>query len=282
MKTILVPTDFSKNSLNAIDYAVALAKKKRAKIILLNTYHHAPPAVDIPTPSDVINSLRIDSISKLETICSEIIKRKKVKCEYISRFDLAVPGIVNVIKEKKADIVIMGTKGASEVKKLLIGSNTANVIEKATCPVISIPEGAVFNGIKKILFATDYNESDINVIKKIVELAKMFDAKITILHISDGEFNHFSENAYLKEFKNKVQKKIHYSKISYKLTEGKRLENALQDEIDKTNPDLLVMSTERRNLLEKLFGSSATKRMVYRSEIPLMVFHHKRKSVVFI
>src|ERR1051326_2237606 len=133
MKTILVPTDFSKNSLNAIDYAVALAKKENAKIILLNSYYFLPSSSDIPYPADIIQSLRTDSINKLNFLCEEISKRKKIKCKMVSKFDLTVPAIIETATEKKAGLIVMGTKGASGLKEVLMGSNTASVIEKAKC-----------------------------------------------------------------------------------------------------------------------------------------------------
>jgi len=165
---------------------------------------------------------------------------------------------------------------------VLMGSNTASVIEKATCPVIAVPESASFDGVKKITYATDYRESDIDALKKLIEIAKPFNARITILHASDEEFSRYSEETYLNDFKNKVKKKIRYDKISYKLIYGKYLPKALGEEIATSAPDLLAMSTQHRNAVEKFFGTSITKKMAFHSKIPLMAFHHKKESVVFI
>lgn len=281
-KTILVPTDFSKNSLNAVEYASAIAKKEKAKIILLNAYHYIPPSSDIPLPSDIIHSMHIDSLEKLSALCSEIVKSKKIKCEFLSKFDLAVNAIIETSKEKKSDLIIMGTKGASGIREVLMGSNTASVIEKSKCPLIAVPEKAGYTGINNIMYASDYHESDIDALKKLVELARFFKSRIIVLHASDEEFNRFSEEEYLKIFKNRVQRKIRYNRISYKLAFGKLLKKVLQKEIEESNPDLIAMSTRHRNLFEKLFGTSVTRKMAFHSEIPLMAFHHKKESVVFV
>ncbi len=282
MKTILVPTDFSKNSFNAVEYASAIAKKENAKIILLNAYHYTPPATDIPMLSDIFETMRTASNERLSALCSEIIKSKKIKCEYISKFDFAVTAIIETSKKEKADLIVMGTKGASGIKEILMGSNTASVIEKAKCPVIAVPENAVFSRIKNIVYASDYHESDIDALRKSVEIAKLFKAKITILHCSDGEYNRLSEEEYMKSFENKVQKKIRYEKMSFKLVYGSFMEGLLQKEIEQSSYDLIAMSTGHRNLFEKIFGRSVTKKMAFHSEIPLMAFHHKKESVVFI
>ena len=284
MKTILVPTDFSKNSINAIDYAVALAKKENAKIILLNGFHIGIGTPDISGQlySDMLDKKRKEVNKKLHALCVEITESKKVKCAYVSKFDLAVDAILETIIETKPDLVIMGTRGVSTIKEVLMGNNTVKIIEKATCPVIAVPEVARFEGIKKITYATDYHASDIDALKKLVEIAKLFNARISVLHVSDEEFDRYSEETYLNEFKNIVKKKIRYDKIIYKLAYGKQLEKILDEEIKKSPPDLLAMSTQHRNLIEKLFETSVTQKMAFHSEVPLMAFHHKKESEVFV
>ncbi len=278
MKTILVPTDFSKTSLNAIEYASEIAKKEKAKIILLNAYHYFPPSSDIPLPADIIDSLRTESTSKLNALCKETVKDEKIKCETVSKFNFAFPAILETAEEKKADMIIMGTTGASGIKEMFMGSNTASVIERAKCPVLAVPAIAGFNGIKKILYASDYHASDLDALQKLVEIAKLFKAKIIVTHISDEEFNQFSEENYLNNFKNIVKRKINYDKISFNLSVGKQVEKVLQKEIDALKPDLLALSMQHRNFFEKIFGSSLTKKMSYHSEIPVIAFHHKKEA----
>lgn len=283
MKTILVPTDFSKNAGNAVQYAIKIAKKQKAKIILLHVFHFPYVTPDTPVQfiSETIEEIQKTSEKKLKLLSSDIIK-SKIKCEYLNHEGLPAGVILETIEKKKPDLVIMGTKGASGIKELIMGSNTAKVIEKSTHPVIAIPAGAKFNGIKKIIYASDYHTSDIDALKKLVELAKFFNAKIVVLHVTDGAFNQYSEETYLNDFKNKVRKKIKYEKITYKLASGKYLPSVLEKNIKEELPDLIAMSNRHRNLFERIFGSSVTKKMAYHSKIPLMAFHHKQESVVFI
>lgn len=282
MKTILVPTDFSKNADNAIKYAAAIAKKENAKIILLHAFYFVYTSPDVPAlfVSETNEIIEQAAEKKLKTICSGIIK-SKVECEYLNKQGPAVYTILEVIEKKKPDLVIMGTKGASGIKKMLIGSTTTKIIEKAKSPVISVPEDAKFRGIKKIIYATDYQSSDIEALKKLVEIAKLFHAEIIVIHASDEEFNIYSGETYLDDFKDRVRRKVRYEKISYKLIFGKQLEQVLQKQVTELQPDLLAMSTQYRNVFEKLFWASMTKKMAYHSEVPLMAFHHKQESAVF-
>ena len=282
MKTILVPVDFSKNSLNAVEYAAAIAKKEKAKMILLHAYHFSPPTSDVPLPGDVVHSLRAEATKKLNALCVEITQIKKIKCEYLVKYDFAVNSILEMSKEKKADLIVMGTKGASGIKEIFLGSNTAKVIENTKIPVIAVPEKAAFSAIKKITYATDYHASDFAVLKKVALLAKSFRAKINVIHAANEELTPETEDMLLDRFKSKAKKKVPYPKISYGIRYGTHLEKILQEHVSKEKPDLIAMSTQRRNLLEKFFGTSATQKMAYHSSIPLLTFHHKQASAVFI
>ncbi len=205
-----------------------------------------------------------------------------MKCELLSKYDLAVNAIIETIKEKKTDFIVMGTKGASGIKEILMGSNTASIIEKANCPVIAIPEGAKFKGIKKITYATDYRESDVPALKNLIEIAKPFNAEILVLHASDDEFTHFSEEVFMNEFMNKIQKKINYKKLVYKLVYGKHLTKVLDKHIEQNSPDLIAMSTRHRNMFDKIFGTSITKKMAYHTKMPLIVFHYKQALAMYL
>ncbi|TAL63285.1 MAG: universal stress protein [Bacteroidetes bacterium] len=284
MRTILVPTDFSKNAKNALDYAASVAKKENSKLILLHAFHIFYPSSEIPVAMVVeeVSGTQKKAEEELNKLCLEIKKNKKLKCDFICREGLAVDILLEVSRKIRPDLIIMGTKGASGIREVILGSNTAKVIEKAICPVIAVPAGASFKGIRNIVFSTDYHESDVNALKKTTGIAKIFGSRINILHASDREFTQEVEEGLMRQFMKTVSKKIKYSKISSLVKYGELPENILQDYIKKKKPDLIAMSTQRRSLLEKLFGTSITKKMAYHTNVPLLAFHHKHESVVFI
>ncbi|HEY4797635.1 MAG TPA: universal stress protein [Bacteroidia bacterium] len=284
MKTILVPTDFSHNAECALTYAVALAKKEKAKLILLHAYHLH---YSLPTTSDEYYTQAISAKENIANeyqrqLCHEIKREHNVDCEYKSKYGLAVDVILETAGKIRADLIIMGTKGASGLQQLFLGSNTAKVIEEAKCPVIAVPAEAKFKGIKKITFATDYFESDISSLKKMVEIATLFHSRITIIHVSDDEFTLESEKDLMQTFKAKIHKQIDYENIHFEIVHGNDLERSLAKHIEQENPDLLAMSTHHRSFLDKLFEGSITKRMAFHTRVPLLVFHHKTESVVFL
>jgi nucleotide-binding universal stress UspA family protein len=283
MKTILVPTDFSINAIKALDYAVLLAKKRKSKIILLHVYSMVYINPDVPMEfySEELFLLEKEAAKKLNRLQARI-NASKVLCEIINRQGSVVDSILEIIKKKKASMVIMGTKGATGMRELLIGSVTAKLISRATCPVIAVPEKNSSAGIKKIIYATDFHTSDIASLRQLATIADLFKAKINIVHIADGEYTNSDEIEYMEKFAQKVKQKISYKFINHEILYSSDVEKKLERFVKENKIDLIAVSTRHRNLIEKFFGKSITKRLAYHINIPMMVFHYKQEPVVLL
>lgn len=282
MKNILVPTDFSENAENALYYAIDIAKRLNAKIILLHAYqnNYSNPYIPLDYAVEENKQMAISSDNRLKEESLKIKQIGEIEYEYMSVEDSPVGATINTIKEKKIDLVVMGTKGESNFLNSVFGSNTAKIIEKASCPVIAVPEEAIYNEIKKITYATSYNYSDIYVLEKVVEMAKLFHAQVNVLHISDNTRSQAEEKKKMKMFMDEANQNILYNNMSFQLLEGENVEDALEKYLDDDSTSMLVMSTHHRGFFDKLFGKSITKHMVYHTNIPLMAFHHTAESAV--
>ena len=279
MKNILVPTDFSKNAENAFLYAIEIAKKENAKLILLHTYdiNYTNAYVPLNLILEEFETLKKDSKRGLDELCYKIVQIGNINYEAISRKGETVETIINVIKEKDIDMVIMGTKGASGLAGAIFGTNTAKVIEKVKCPVIAVPSGVVPEPIKKITYATSYESNDIDGLKKAVELAEVFNAQVNVLHISDYTDSPEMEKMEMKKFMNDVNKKIHYNNMSFQLLNGSSVELVLDKYISDNSTSMLVMSTHHRDFFDRIFGRSLTRQMAYHTKVPLMALHYSKK-----
>ena len=280
MKTILVPTDFSKNASQALNYAIELAKHQNAKLILLNAYHvdFANSYVPVNLIENELKETEKKADAHLKTFLTKIQHAGNIKCECISTQDLAVDAILTAIKDHSVDLVVMGTKGASGLTEVLLGSNTASVIEKATCPVIAVPEDSHYNTIHRITYATNYHNSDIEALIKVIEIAKPFNAQINVLHISDEFTKETEEKHKMEVFMGQVETKVAYNNLSFQLLKGENIGQKLAEYLDNDATDLLVMSTLHRNIFDKIFNTSLTKKLVFHSKVPLMAFHYKKKE----
>ena len=273
---ILIPTDFSKLSLVAVNYAVKMAKKLSAEIVLLNViFISAPPramvAVKVKSIEDamfdnakqvsiqLINELKAEHKGKLN-ISYEIIKGYPVE-EIVESYAI----------HNKVDLIIMGTKGASGLAKILIGSNAASVINNSDIPVIIVPAFARFNNIKHIVYATDVLNLN-KELKMIVPFAQLFDATIHILHIG-------SSKSKMKINTKTIIDNIKYSKITFHVSINDDISEGIEEYIADTKADILAMFTHDLTFFEKLFEKSVTRQMALHSRIPLLTIKkHPSKS----
>lgn len=277
MKNILVPTDFSKTAEHALEFAAELAKKENAKLILLHVYdiNFTNGYVSSDILTEDLTELEAKSQMGLNALNAIIEKIGDIEHESVIVQGDAIDGILKIIHENDIDLVVMGTRGASGLKGAIFGSNTAQVIEKATCPVIAIPEGVLYKTIKKITYATCYLKSDIEGIKKVVEIAEPYNAQINVLHITNENESPKVATADMKAFMEKVNDKIGYSNISFQLLEGASVEKTLEKYVNDNSTCMLVMSTHYRDFFDKIFGKSITQQVAYHIQIPLMTLHHR-------
>lgn len=281
MKTILVPTDFSDNADNALYFAIELAKKQNAKLVLIHAFQL--PIVVAAVPYDIINNekleLKKEAENNLKAQCLKIKHSGNLTYEYILEEGDAVDVILKHAKEKKADIIIMGTKGASGLKAVLFGSITESVIEKTELPVLAIPNKTKFSTpIKTITFATNYNLNEIESIKKLIEIAVVLESKIKILHITDEDITNEHEVNLMNKFMKLVNSEITFKPITFQIIHGKNITQQLLNLISSGNTDMLVLSTHYKNFMKNLLEKNITKQVVLKTTIPIVAFHYNDKQ----
>jgi nucleotide-binding universal stress UspA family protein len=268
MKTILVPTDFSANAQRALDYAVQIAGIFSSKIILLHSWDlpHQKSTMFM-TVKDMFREKAEQEISDLKSKMLENYPKAQIDT-MINMGDTGA--IIKLAAEvKSVDMIIMGTKGATGLKKMFLGSTAAAVIDGAPCPVLAIPEDVHFHDLKAIAFATDFNSRDIDSIKYLVPIAKIFSAEIVITHVADSESK---GDKIFTEFSEKVKSEVNYPKLSFKLFAGSDVTDSLTKFIISQNIGMLAMSKRKRGFLDRIFGKSFTKEMIEKANIPLLAF----------
>lgn len=274
MKTILVPTDFSNNANNALKYANDFAKVINNKIVLLHSY------LPIVGKYSVISGIVAEDIAiqkkssekKLEKVSSKYVK---VPSSHLVKIGDPIDEIIDAAQKSKSQLIVMGTHGASGLKRILFGSNTSNVISKSNIPVLAIPQRYRFKKINSIVYATDLNNT-INELKHIIPIAKQLNATIEVLKLNYS-YNIDDDKKPLIEKKIKA---LSYKKI--KLIEQKAtIEQTMIEQIKKylikTKPQLLVMFPEDKAWFDKLFISSKTEELANQIKLPLLSI--RKKSV---
>jgi nucleotide-binding universal stress UspA family protein len=284
MKTILVPTDFSKNSLNALRFAIELAVKNSFNIIVIHQTSILDLAPEstftgfyVPSPIDQIGFMK----TELDKFVNRAINTSSSKINKTSISTEIIPGvgtveiILETAKKHKADLIILGSTGASGIKRILIGSVAAKVVELSKIPVIIIPEKFRNKPLKHIGYASDLSHVA-SEMEKLIPLADMLGASIEIFHVeptfpTSEAYKKFNPESSLIELRMKYKRE----NITYKLVKTK-FDNDFYTGIDKyrrnAKPDLLCMVSHKRNWVNKILDPSKSKGVAYHNEIPVICF----------
>lgn len=281
MKRILLPTDFSENAYNAIDYALNLFKEEACSFYLLHVfspsiYYEEREFYDNrKMPLDDANQM--DSLRQLNELQERILKKfKSPKHIFVphSTLGFLVDEIGTMIEKEGIDLVIMGTKGATGAKEALFGTNTVDVIKKIECPVIAIPSNSIFKIPRNIMFPTDY-EIDYRKeqLAELLNIANEYNSAIHILHIGGGA--DLSKQQVANKLK--LQKIVKGNSLFHDISNGSTIQGIY--EFQARNPmDFLIMIQNKHTFLERLFMKSVVRKIGFNITIPFMVIPHWSKK----
>jgi nucleotide-binding universal stress UspA family protein len=261
MKTILFPTDFSKNAANALNYAVEIAGLLSARILVLYT---------IRSLADRDTFIARDSFNTPEEAERALIKLQteisaKVPCEYIIKKGAITDEIVAATKQEPIDLVIMGTKGAGDVPDSLamLNSTTASLVSESVCPVLAVPAGYRYQPIRKVVLVVDMDEVEETVLRPFLELATVLKAEVMLLTI-------VSEKEKVPTQPNGLNQLLHSFPYSTHALTDPDVIDGIQEFIRTHQADLLTVIDRKKNFLQSLFADNISQKLTLHSKIPLL------------
>lgn len=264
----VIPVDFSEVSLNGMQYGIETAAALGAEVCLVNIISlQAPPRATM-NMKELYDSMAADSTKRFEDITKEVNSKKpglKISHQVV-KGDSVLFGMEQLMQNTTFDMVVMGTSGAGGLKKLLLGSNAADMCANSPIPVLVVPNGCVFNRPENIVYATDLQNFD-NELKEVVKLAGTFNAKINVLHAESGVK---ADKEKTNHVKNQVVLDHKYPFIEITFSDTADLKTAINEQIEATSADWLIMFTHKLNLWEKLTGKGNTKGIAMDINIPLL------------
>lgn len=282
MKKILYNTDFSDCSLNAYIYALHLAKQFNAEIITLHTYTR--PIIStmyLPnTYQNIYNHLETDEFdlykdtARLLHIIAEKHLLSHIKNTFLLLEESAVDGMLQTIEKENIDLVVMGTKGATGLKEVFLGSVTSNLMEKSPCPVLAIPEDCDYgDGVKNILFSSDFFPEEINALKYGLDLSDNLNAHFECINTA-LDYSDYKEKL-ISDWKEKLQF-TKYKDVNFSIIDANSILE-ISDYIKTHQIDLLITTIYNNSFIEQLFHYSLAKRLAHHSSIPILTFPSTKK-----
>jgi len=273
MKTIIVPTDFSAISNNAIDYAVDLAKATGSSILVFHAYQVPVSMTDVPIVLLSVEDLQKNNESKMDDLKRSLQQRagESIKIYAETKLGDTVDELEDVCAKVKPFAVVMGTKGATGMERVLFGSTTLTTIRHLSWPVIVVPPGKKYSMIKKIGFACDFrevvNSTPTHFIKDFV---KEFNAELHVLNV-DYKSSHFKPGT--PEESVLLHTMLEDLDPRYDFIEDANIELGIEKFAKKNDLDLIITIPKKHKLLEGLFRKSHTKELIFHSHLPIMCVH---------
>jgi len=272
MKTILLLTNFSETSRNAIiSYLKIHPKdtKEKYKFLLLNVYSRLKTGQSqLVKFEDVLEQFSLQDLRKEYNHILEIPGMDELDIELVSRHGDLVDVIEVINHEQSVEMAVMGTKGSNIMKELLLGSDTDRFVRMSRNPLLVIPENIEFKKPDKIVYACFLTESDNTAeFEKLASIVKLFNAELMVLHVYKDEQ---PPVAYFEERSKSIANGIN---ISFHYVQNTNVAAGISEFVKEQNAGLLALIDKRVGLLTKLFRQSVMDKFASSASQPLLIIH---------
>lgn len=278
MKTLLYATDCTQSTSTALKYAYRLSVAMKARLYVLHVYDLAPfETVTVRSRSVLEGNFFSEQHSILKNYCEEQLKHElgPKKITSIVKKNSSVPkAILETTKKISPDLVMVGIKNPKTLRGFFTGNIANELMKKTESPLLIVPNGVYYHGLSTLLYATDFEETDVHAIKSVVEIAEPYGALIKIVHIlRKREQDIDRQMGWLKKT---IKQKIGYPEIVFGIQEAEDVESGLLKCINIEMPEILVMlEREHDSLLDRFLHKDLVQTMEDEITIPLLVFNKK-------
>ena len=292
IKKIMVPVDFTASSLNAACYAAHVAHQKNAEITIIHVYFNP---VTNPVSYDHFYSFPAnvsETFNEIIDHAAELMKEFMAKLQnYLQEHELSdihfktklIGGIVEEVvpeftESGNFDLIILGIRQKDTIENWF-GSFMTEIINKSIVPVLAIPGKATYREsmYKRIMYATNFDKSDSLAINELIKIAMPLETHISVVHIDETSSNPFI-NYDLAHFAAKDAENIEKVKMDFDLIVNKNKARGIENYIIDHQIDILSVNSHKRNIITSLFNPSLAKELLFRLEIPMLIFHAKTTS----
>jgi nucleotide-binding universal stress UspA family protein len=281
-RKILLPTDFSKNAWQAINYAIELYKNDNCDFYILNVFSLTNNIMDsllnMAPGSELYESTKQKSENGLDKVLDMLLfnnsNNPKHHFKTISRFNDPIEAIENVVEEKDIEMIVMGTKGETKSRSIAFGGIAIYVMEKVrNCPVIVVPQKAKQTLPKEIVFPTSYKtQFKRRELNYLIDIAKKCNATIAVLHISEEDkldANQIEHKKILEEYFEDISCSFH-SLSHYSVV------TAVNMFVESRGSDMVAFINKKHAFFGSVFTEPMVKGIGFHSKVPILVMHDLR------
>lgn len=273
MNNILLLTDFSDNSINAINYALHLFKGSVCDFYILHVQSSMSYTTDdliLGGNSSIYDSIVRKSKAKVEKMIIDFknqFKDENFNYRAVVDFDVLIDSIKQIQKSKNIDLIVMGTNGVTGAKEVIFGSNTINVIRKIDCPTLVIPEGFKFRKPNEVLLPLDGSDSISGpTFDDMLGFVTRFSNSLHLLRVKNQSKFSIEEEKDIRQFLGKIE-------YSYHIIDNIPIHYAVDCYLQINAIDIVVLMVKKESLFERYVIGSSTSEISKKIRVPLLVLH---------
>lgn len=272
---VLLPTDFSENSKNAITYALNLFKNQECTFYFLHgfpktIYSYEEQVKAGAFGNDLIEKETQKKEAQLESLITELkelINPEKQKTHCIIARDFTTDAIKETAEEKEIDIIVLGTKGETSSSSVIFGSITSYVLTKIKTPTLAIPSGYKFGSIKNILFPSDFLvKHNTKVVQPLKSIATLSNGEITTVHCSTNDLSEKQQ-----QNSENLTQLLADLKLSNEILKSDNFITSIENKMNYF--DMLFMINNKKSFFENLFFTPTVSKVAVSINKPLLVSH---------
>jgi nucleotide-binding universal stress UspA family protein len=263
---ILVPLDFSDSSLHALDAALALADPKKDRISLV---HVVEVVYDFASQAAIAMERQAGESKKQAKNIIQSHASKGVPMDYKQVEGNPILVLAQIAREQKMDLIVMGTQGASGIKKSLIGTITVGLLKEAHCPVLVVPAKVKLQSITQFTLALEFADHEPPMLEKLVHWMNTWKGSLHLLHV-EGVKEGFKEELLALGLKSYLKEKFPKLSAEASSITAENIAEGLASYMEK-QAGVLVMCPADKSIWEQLFKKSQTVEMAFHTQVPLLV-----------
>ncbi|MGO2102812.1 MAG: universal stress protein [Psychroflexus halocasei] len=276
IKKILVPTDFSEQSLNALKVSAQIARKYNSEIHLLHLLDLPLELID-PLNEGVARDLPeslffmklahkrfTETFEKYQKELDGLVVHETVE------FNQAFEGIMEITNKYECELIVMGSSSVSGLQEVFIGSNTEKVVRHSDVPVLVIKDDIPIFSTQEMVFSSSLKESQYKTFIEAVNLARILDSKLNLVYINTP--HSFRTNQFIEERLEKFTKGIDPNSFNFEIYSDKSIEEGIRNYANKINADLIGIGTHGRKGISHFFNGSLSENIVNHAQRPVITF----------
>lgn len=273
MKKIVIATDFSENSDSALVYATFLAQQWKAELLVIHAYFPVV-SIDPNLAYDTVapSTLQEEMIKSFEEQLDKIVdslKDKQVKAQRELVVGSLSSGIAAFAKEKNADLIVVGKTPDTSFFNRLIGNTALHVVDNVNIPVLVVPMNSPTPSFRKIIYGTELESEEKEVLAKVFEWADTFKAKVELIKVNvDFELDVQDDKQLLKD----IEKNFAKEKFTFSTIKAEQVSEGLLNAAHTHKADLLVVARHHHSFLSELINPGKSKAIINKTDIPLLVY----------